>query len=487
MTSPPHLRGYVTEQRLGRGASAEVWQARVVASGARVALKRIALRDADHLGRAQSEAALLAALDHPNLIRVHALIPDGDAAVLVLDLADGGSLADLLASRGRLTPGEVITALAPIAAALQYVHDEAVLHGDVSPANILFTTAGVALLSDVGAARLTGDDADAESTPAYVDPAVAAGCIPGPQSDVFMLGAVALHALTGAPPWQGDTADVVLGRAASGVLDDIAQRLAGAGVPPSMAAVVERALAVDPQRRGTAADLALDLAHSGEPVAVELAAGRLRSETVTARPAARHAAAETAPPSPPPTRMVGPRPRPVIPRPTARRRILSWSPLRWAAAIAAVAAMTAAALLLHPWSRADRPPAPRPAAAMWTTQLRQLDAVREQAFAERRPALLRGVYVQGPLLHADADLLQRIVPDGCGLAGVHTTYAKVRSSAAAGRTLVTAVARLSSSRLVCGGRLRARAPGRAAMRLQIVLVRTSGGVRIFAERQLPGT
>jgi hypothetical protein len=49
------------------------------------------------------------------------------------------------------------------------------------------------------------------------------------------------------------------------------------------------------------------------------------------------------------------------------------------------------------------------------------------------------------------------------------------------------VARLSSSRLVCGGRLRARAPGRAAMRLQIVLVRTSDGVRIFAERQLPGT
>ncbi|HKC28182.1 MAG TPA: serine/threonine-protein kinase, partial [Jatrophihabitans sp.] len=359
MTSPPRLRGYVTERKIGRGASAEVWQARAVASGARVALKRIPLRDTERLRRAQSEAALLAAFDHPNLIRVHALIPDGDAAVLVLDLAEGGSLADLLAARGRLAPGEVITALAPIAAALQYVHGEGVVHGDVSPANILFTAAGVSLLSDVGVARLTGDDADAESTPAYVDPAVAAGCIPGPQSDIFMLGAVALHALTGAPAWRGETADAVLAQAASAALDDVAQRLAYADVPAAMAAVVARALAIDPQRRGTAADLALDLAHSGEPVAVELAAGRLRSDRAAAQPAARHAASATSVPAPPPTRMVGPRPRPVIPRPAGRRRFLNASWVHRGAVVAGVAAIAVAAAVLHPWSRSERPRAPQ--------------------------------------------------------------------------------------------------------------------------------
>jgi hypothetical protein len=118
-----------------------------------------------------------------------------------------------------------------------------------------------------------------------------------------------------------------------------------------MAAVIARAMAIDPHRRGTAADLALDLRHSGEPAAVELAAGRRRIDTdadVPRTPSGpRHAARAGAPPSrtpddagrpvferpaglstvaasAPPTRMVGPRPRPVVPRPSGgARRILS--------------------------------------------------------------------------------------------------------------------------------------------------------------------
>lgn len=87
-----------------------------------------------------------------------------------------------------------------------------------------------------------------------------------------------------------------LALAAQGVLDDIAQPLAEAGVAPVMAAVVCRALAVDPHRRGTAADLALDLRHSGEPLAVELAAGRARPEPAAVpRSGPRHAARPGAP------------------------------------------------------------------------------------------------------------------------------------------------------------------------------------------------
>jgi len=217
----------------------------------------------EQLRHAHDEAALLAALEHPNIVRLHALLPSDDAVVLVLDLADGGSLAGLLDARGRLTPGEVITAIAPVAAALAYLHDEGVVHGDVSAANVLFTAAGVPLLCDVGVSRLTGSQADAAATPAYVDPAVAAGCVPGPPSDVFMLAGVALHALTGSPTWPAGSADEALAVAARGVLDDVAQRLSAAGAPDAMTAVLSRSLAVDPQRRGTAADLALDLRHSG--------------------------------------------------------------------------------------------------------------------------------------------------------------------------------------------------------------------------------
>ena len=197
------LRGYVVERPLGRGASGEVWRARAAASGAPVALKRILTADDGERERACAEAALLRTLDHPNLIRLHAVVPTADAVVLVLDLADGGSLADLLDARGRLAPGEVITAVAPVAAALAYLHEAGIVHGDVSPGNVLFTAAGMPLLADVGVARLVGEDDAVRATPAYVDPTVAAGHLPGPPSDVFMLAGVALHALTGTPPWLG--------------------------------------------------------------------------------------------------------------------------------------------------------------------------------------------------------------------------------------------------------------------------------------------
>ena len=287
MTGRWRLRGYDVERLLGSGGSSDVWRGRVSATGEPVALKRIAGVDTVAVKRAETEAALLTALDHPHLVRLHAFVPTDDATVLVLDLADGGSLAQLLDARGRLTPGEVVTALAPIGAALAYLHGAGVVHGDVSAANVLFTPAGVPLLADVGVARLLGDDSDAHTTPAYVDPCVAAGSIPGAQSDVFMLAAVALHALTGTPPWVAATGDAALALAEAGVLDDVAARLAAAHVPPAMTQVLVRALSVDPHRRGTAAELALDLRHSVQPVAVELAAGRSRPDPARmARPAA---------------------------------------------------------------------------------------------------------------------------------------------------------------------------------------------------------
>jgi serine/threonine protein kinase len=135
MSQPWKLHGYVVERLLGTGGSGEVWRARVAATGEPVALKRLTQIDSRQLRRIHSEAALLSALEHPNLIRLHAVVEDGDTYVLVLDLADGGSLADLLTTRACLTPGEVVTAVAPVAAALAYAHGQGVVHGDVSAAN----------------------------------------------------------------------------------------------------------------------------------------------------------------------------------------------------------------------------------------------------------------------------------------------------------------------------------------------------------------
>ena len=134
---------------------------------------------------------------------------------LVLELLAGGSLAGLLARRGRLRPGEVVTAIAPVAAALAHAHGNGVVHGDLSPGNIVFTAEGRPVLTDLGVARVLGEAAAAEVTPPYVDPTVARGGAPGPASDVFGVAAAAFHALTGIAPWNAATPSDTLAVAAA--------------------------------------------------------------------------------------------------------------------------------------------------------------------------------------------------------------------------------------------------------------------------------
>ncbi|MEO6702625.1 MAG: serine/threonine-protein kinase, partial [Jatrophihabitantaceae bacterium] len=272
--------GYRVEHLLGYGSQSQVWAARALDTGERVAIKRIAVDSPAAARATRAEAALLAALNHPSLIGLRGYLALGAEVALVMELAEAGSLADLLRRRGRLSPAEVVATISPIAAALAHAHDEGVLHADVSAANVLFTAAGQPKLADLGIARLLAGPAAGLGTPAYLDPVLAAGGAAGPASDVFALAAVALHALTGAGPWQrpgepSGTAEQVLATAATGQILDLAGRLAEAS--PELAEVLARALNIEPHRRGTAAELALDLRAAVRPVPVVLAGGRIQS------------------------------------------------------------------------------------------------------------------------------------------------------------------------------------------------------------------
>ncbi len=194
--------GYDAVELLGYGSGGEVWLARDRATGTPVALKR--LRPGADLGarhRLRREAAALAGVDHPHVVRLRTVVGDGDGLVLVLDLASGGSLARLLATRRRLQPGEVVTLAVPLAQALAAVHVQGLVHGDVTPANVLFDGDGRPLLSDLGVARLLGAGPGApHGTRGFLDPAVLAGATPGPASDVHGLAATCLAALSGTAP-----------------------------------------------------------------------------------------------------------------------------------------------------------------------------------------------------------------------------------------------------------------------------------------------
>lgn len=269
-SEPPVVPGYVLDALLGRRGSGEVWRAVPRRGGPAVAVKVLVDGDPERQAR---EAALLGELDHPHLVRlievVHQPRRGGAARVaLVLELLEGGSLAALLARRGRLRPGEVVTTIAPVAAALAHAHANGVVHGDLSPGNIVFTAEGRPVLTDLGVARVLGETAAGEATPPYVDPTVARGGAPGPASDVFGVAAAAFHALTGVPPWNAATPADTLAVAAAGYLPDLPELAPDA--PAELIAVVERGLSADPHERGSAAAFALDLRHACRPEPVRL-------------------------------------------------------------------------------------------------------------------------------------------------------------------------------------------------------------------------
>ena len=514
------LPGYRVEDLIGAGSSGEVWRASVTSTGVPVALKRIWLSERAQRQAAISEAAMLSALDHPHLMRLHELRPVDDAIVLVLDLAAAGSLATLLSRRGRLTVGETITALAPIGGALAYAHNAGIVHGDVSSANILFTEVGLPLLADLGVARLLGDAAPVRTTPSYADPAVAAGGVPAPASDVFMLGAVALHALTGAPPWPGDEAAEVLELAATtGVEPDFAGRLETAGVPVEVATIVLRALRLVPDERCTAAEFALELRHAAEPVAVELTAGRARHaaraleswplESVPPASAAGSSRSVRLPPFARQPLTDGVRAPTPFTQPPGERHLARQSQLRRVAIVAAalvVLAVIAAvfwpdggssppsrvaiAHSAHPVATTvPRSPSVSPSSSPESTSrvssaygvLIALDHARSQAYARRAPALLTRVYSSALLLARDRDRLLTIVPRGCGLTGLHTTFSNVRAQRLGPRTRVHARVAVHAATLACRGAPREPAVAGSPTTMTIDLRHTADGYRIEAE------
>jgi len=260
------IGGYRTERLLGEGATGTVWRA-TAPDGSLVALKVFGGPYQQSLEAAKREAALTAQVDHPHLARIRDLICDTDQIALAIDLAEGGSLAGLLATRGRLTPPEVLTALIPIAAALATAHERGVVHGDLSPANIVFDAAGRPLLTDLGAARVAVECGLAVSaTPGYVAPEVARGATPDSAADVFALGAVALHCLSGRPAWNADDLRDVVIQATVGQWPDPADQDGPAG----LIAAIRSALGDIPKSRPGAATLMVELARSGAPEPIRL-------------------------------------------------------------------------------------------------------------------------------------------------------------------------------------------------------------------------
>ena len=237
------VAGYRLERTLGHGTMGTVYLARPLRGVDRqVAIKRVrVLGTPDERDRLRREAETLARLDHPNIVRILEVIDDRDGIAIVMAYAPNGTLASRITS-SPLTPEAVSAVLAPIADALASAHRKGILHRDIKPQNVLFTSDDLPLLADFGishdAAHTSITNTDfALGTAGYLDPDVADGAEPSEASDQYALGIVAYEALTGRLPFAAPTPLAVLRAADLGTHDVLRNADHGA-----LADVVERAM-----------------------------------------------------------------------------------------------------------------------------------------------------------------------------------------------------------------------------------------------------
>ena len=415
-----HARGAARPGRLRRG---------VAGGAAGAAARRWRSRSwspATRNGR-RARRRCSGALDHPHLVRllevVHQPRRGGAPRVaLVLELLAGGSLAALLARRGRLRPGEVVTAIAPVAAALAHAHGSGVVHGDLSPGNIVFTAEGRPVLTDLGVARVLGETAagrgDAAPTSTRPSPGRCARAgvgrlrrrgrrLPRADRDRPLERRHARRHPRASPP---------TGCCPTWPSWPPRRR-------PELLAVIGRGLAADPHDRGSAAAFALDLRHACRPEPVRLPA--------TGVPTPSSAATGRGPRTELTHQVPGrrPRPAPVVVEPAGRRELLAAAdrarPVgRRPPRRAARGALVVAALVLAGWAgvgrwacraaeaRQRRSP-PRAAAARSTGRTARPEscvAGRHRRRAGARGAVARG---GGRALRAPGGGVRRPRPRGC--------------------------------------------------------------------------
>jgi hypothetical protein len=296
---PVRFGDYELYEELGQGGMGVVLRAREIARGRLVAIKRLLRGPGSAPGdfeRFRLEALAAAGLAHPHIVPVFQVGEHDGQPFFTMQLIEGTTLARRLAA-GPMPAREAARLLATVCNAVDYAHGRGVLHRDLKPSNILIDRTGNPYVSDFGLAkRLDFDPSLTPSgaivgTPSYMAPEQAGSAGSGqrallsPAADVYSLGAVLYHMLTGRPPFQADTPIETLLLALEH--DPVSPRVLNPRVSPDLEMIALKCLQKSPAfRYQSAAALAADLDafQSGEPVSARSAslralAARLMGET----------------------------------------------------------------------------------------------------------------------------------------------------------------------------------------------------------------
>jgi WD40 repeat protein/DNA-binding SARP family transcriptional activator/tRNA A-37 threonylcarbamoyl transferase component Bud32 len=213
------IKGYELIEQIGQGAFGVIYRARQRHVDRQVAIKVILPEHAnqpDFIRRFETEAQLVAQLEHLHIVPLYDYWREPDGAYLVMRLMKGGSLEKLL-DRGPLGLSETARIMAQIGSALAAAHRQGVIHRDLKPANILLDEEGNAYLSDFGIAKASVQPAQITATgaivgtPAYISPEQLQSQVLTPQADIYSLGVLLFEMLTGQHPFKGSsTGDLIV-------------------------------------------------------------------------------------------------------------------------------------------------------------------------------------------------------------------------------------------------------------------------------------
>jgi TolB-like protein/Tfp pilus assembly protein PilF/tRNA A-37 threonylcarbamoyl transferase component Bud32 len=247
--------GYEIEREIGQGAYATVYLARDLKHDRHVAIKVLKVNVENERGETRfiREIALLARLQHPNILPLYDSGHVEGLLYYVMPYVTGETLRDRLESETRLTIDAACNIAREVADALAYAHGQKIVHRDIKPENILLSE-GHAVVADFGVARaidvanvqqLTRTGAGAPGTPAYMSPEQLLGeSVPDARSDIYSLGCVLYEMLTGAQPFAGEGGIV---RRFTGPTPVASKERED--IPPWLDETISRALARNPEDR----------------------------------------------------------------------------------------------------------------------------------------------------------------------------------------------------------------------------------------------
>jgi serine/threonine protein kinase len=265
--------GYRIDSRVGRGGMGVVYRATDLSLERSVALKVLSEdlgEDAGFRRRFVAESKLAASLDHPNVIPIYAAGECDGVLYIAMRFVPGDDLRAVLSRQGRLEPARAARVVAQVASALDAAHAHGLVHRDVKPANVLLTPEGHVYLTDFGLSKRLSADSQATrsgmvlGTLDYIAPEQIRGQSIGPFTDVYSLGCMAFHLLTGEVPFTVGTEEGKLWAHLSEERPKPSRRAPALGT--GFDAVVVRAMSRRPQDRcETAGELGAAVLAAAQP------------------------------------------------------------------------------------------------------------------------------------------------------------------------------------------------------------------------------